>query len=200
MISDYLELHRIYYFQAKIDIGTEWICNPAKLDFLPSPQGSRVEEQRHKRWLNFLNDIAIQFLAILLSKNQFSLDKCQKKKIIHGLEFDTEMMKGIDKVEQDFSPKIQKSTEMNETYNRLKLKEIFELQRNKNLEDDERSDPEMSWLPGTTLDEKFDNFIQRKKDENFLGILDKIPRGKFDPSYTYWMNNNMMIYSRRSIS
>ena len=45
----------MYLWEAKIDIGTEWICNPAKLDFPPNPQGSRNEDQRHKRWLKFLN-------------------------------------------------------------------------------------------------------------------------------------------------
>ena len=200
MISDYIGLNRTYHFMVKVDLGTEWICNPAKHDFLPNPYGLRIEDQRHKRWLNFLNELRIQFLAILLLENQFSLDKCQKMKIIHGLEFDTEMMKGIDKVEQDFLPKIQEFTEMKETYDRFKLKEIFELQRNKNLVDDERSDPEMSWLPGTTFDEKFDHFMQKKKDENFLEILDKIPRGNFDHSYIYCMKNNMIIYSRQSIS
>ena len=112
-------------------------------------------------------------------KNTYSLDKCQKTKSISGPGFDTEM-KGVDKVEQDFLPNIQKLTEKKETYDRLKLREIFELQRSKNLVEDDQSDPEMSWLPGTTFDEKFDYFVQRKKDEHFLDMLDKIPTGKKD--------------------
>ena len=199
MISDYVELHKMYLWEAKIDIGTEWICNPAKLDFPPNPQGSSVVDQRHERWLNFLNDYTKQWLADGLMKNRYDLDKLQKRKIHNGLEFDI-MMKGIDKVEHDFLPKIQQSPEMKETYDRLKLREIFEIQRSKNLVDDDQSDPEMSWLPGTTFDEKFDHFMQKKKDENFLEILDKIPRGKFDHSYIYCMKNNMIIYSRQSIS
>ena len=200
IISVHQQINGIYSIQANIEFDAEWICNPAKLDFLPNPHGSRVEDRRHERWLNFLNDTSNIWLARRLMRNEYSFDKCQKMKIIHGLEFDTEMMKGIDKVEQDFLPKIQEFTEMKETYDRFKLKEIFELQRNKNLVDDERSDPEMSWLPGTTFDEKFDHFMQKKKDENFLEILDKIPRGKFDHSYIYCMKNNMIIYSRQSIS
>ena len=196
MISDYNNLQTLYYLYANIDFGTGWICNPTKLDFPPNPCGLRVEDQRHKRWLNFLNDMSIHFLADLLLKNKFSLDKCQKKHIIHGLEFDIEMMKGIDKVEQDFLPKIQKLPEKKDTYDILKLREIFELQRTKNLSKDDQSDPAMSWLEGTTLDDKFDYFVQRKKDENFLEILDKIPKGKVDHSYLHWMNNNMIIHFR----
>ena len=132
MISGYLQLNGTYWNQAKIEFGTEWICNPAKLDFLPDPHGSSVEDQRHERWLNFLNDYCNYFRADRLLKNEFSLDKCQKMKIINGLEFDIEM-KGIDKVEQDFLPKIQKLPEKKDTYDILKLREIFELQRTKNL-------------------------------------------------------------------
>ena len=195
MISGYLQLNGTYWNQAKIEFGTEWICNPAKLDFLPDPHGSSVEDQRHERWLNFLNDHCNYFRADRLLKNEFSLDKCQKMKIINGLEFDIEM-KGIDKVEQDFLPKIQKLPEKKDTYDILKLREIFELQRTKNLSKDDQSDPAMSWLEGTTLDDKFDYFVQRKKDENFLEILDKIPKGKVDHSYLHWMNNNMIIHFR----
>ena len=143
-----------------------------------------------------MNDTPIQFLANLLLKNQFSLDKCQKMKIIHGLEFDIVMMKGIDKVENDFLLKIQKLPEKKDTYDRLKLREIFELQRSKNLLKDDQADPAMSWLEGTTLDEKFDNFVQRKKDENFLEILDKIPKGKFNHSYLNCLNSDMIIHFR----
>ena len=196
MISDYNKLQTTYYLYANFDFGTGWICNPTKLDFLPNPCGLRVEDQRHKRWLNFLNDMPIQFLADLLLKNKFSLDKCQKKNIIHGLEFDIEMMKGIDKVEQDFLPKIEKLPEKKETYDRLKLKEIFELQKSKNLVEDDQSDPEMSWLQGTTFDEKFDYFVQRKKNENFLEILAKTPKGKVNHSYLNYMNSNMKINFR----
>ena len=167
MISGYLQLNGTYWNQAKIEFGTEWICNPAKLDFLPDPHGSSVEDQRHERWLNFLNDHCNYFRADRLLKNEFSLDKCQKMKIINGLEFDIEM-KGIDKVEQDFLPKIQKLPEKKDTYDILKLREIFELQRTKNLSKDDQSDPAMSWLEGTTLDDKFDYFVQRKKDENLV--------------------------------
>ena len=181
MISDYVELHKWYLWEAKIDIGTEWICNPAKLDFPPNPQGSSVVDQRHERWLNFLIDVSNMMLAKRLMRNEYSLDKWQKMKINNGLEFDIEM-KGIDKVEQDFLPNIQKLTQKKETYDRLKLWEIFELQRSKHLESD-RSDPTMSWLPGTTLHEKFDFFVKRAKDENFLKILDEIPYGKFDYSF-----------------
>ena len=109
------------------------------------------------------------------------------------------MMKGIDKVEQDFLPKIEKLTEKKETYDRLKLREIFELQRSKHLEADQ-SDPTMSWLPGTTLDEKFEFFVKRAKDENFLKILHEIPIGKFDYSYLCWMKNNMITSYRLSNS
>ena len=184
MISGYLQLNGTYWNQAKIEFGTEWICNPAKLDFLPDPHGSSVEDQRHERWLNFLNDHCNYFRADRLLKNEFSLDKCQKMKIINGLEFDIEM-KGIDKVEQDFLPKIQKLTEKKEAYDRLKLREIFDLQRRKIFVDDDQPDLEMSWLPGTTLDEKFDFFVKRAKDKNILATLDEIPNGKFDLSYLY---------------
>ena len=88
-------------------------------------------------------------------------------------------MKGIDKVEHDFQTKIQNLDEKKELYDRLKLREIFELQRRKNLEDDGQSDPEMSWLPGKTFEEKFDYFVQRKKDEKFLELLHKVPTGKY---------------------
>ena len=113
------------------------------------------------------------------------------------------MMKGIDKVEQDFLSNIQKLTEMKdmkETYDTIKLREIFELQISKHLEADQ-SDTKMSWLQGTTLDEKFDFFVKRAKDENFLKILDEIPKGDLTiHSYLCWMKNNMTIYSRSSIS
>lgn len=191
MISGYL--HWIYWIQAKIEFGTEWICNPAKLDFPPNPHGSSVEDQRHEKWLKFL--YCNYFLADRLLRNEFSLDKCQKMKIINGLEFDIEM-KGIDKVEQDFYPEIQKLPEKKATYDRLKLREIFELQRTKNLSKDDQSDPAMSWLDGTTLDEKFDCFVQRKKYDQFLEKLDQIPKGNFNHSYLSWMNNNMIIHFR----
>ena len=180
MISDYVQkLQQSYFWPAKIDFGTEWICNPARYDFLPKHQGGfRLEDQRHERWLNFLNDYCNYFRADRLLKNEFSLDKCQKMNIINGLEFDIEM-KGIDKVEQDFLPKIQKLPEKKDTYDILKLREIFELQRRQNLGDDGQSDPEMSWLPGKTFEEKFDYFVQRKKDENFLELLNKVPTGKY---------------------
>ena len=139
------------------------------------------------------------FLANRLLKNEYSLDKCQKMKVVNGIEFEIEM-KGIDKVEQHYLPNIQKLPEVKEIYDRLKLREIFDLQRRKLFVDDDQPDLEMSWLPGTTFDEKFDHFMQKKKDENFLEILDKIPRGNFDHSYIYCMKNNMIIYSRQSIS
>ena len=122
------------------------------------------------------------FLANRLLKNEYSLDKCQKMKVVNGIEFEIEM-KGIDKVEQHYLPNIQKLPEVKEIYDRLKLREIFELQRCKNLVEEDQSDPEMSWLQGTTLDEKFDYFLQRKKDDKFLEILDKIPKGKSNHSY-----------------
>ena len=103
-------------------------------------------------------------------------------KVVNGIEFEIEM-KGIDKVEQHYLPNIQKLPEVKEIYDRLKLREIFELQRCKNLVEEDQSDPEMSWLQGTTLDEKFDYFLQRKKDDKFLEILDKIPKGKSNHSY-----------------
>ena len=195
MISDDLYLRGTYWCQAKIDFGAEWISNPAKLGFLPHPLGSRVEDQRHERWLNFLNNHRHYFLADRLLKNDFSLDKWQKIKIINGLDFDI-VVKGIDKVEQDYLPKIQKLPEKKDTYDRLKLREIFDLQKTKNfLVDDDQSDPWLSWLKGTTLDEKFDYFLQRKKEENFLETLDKIPKGRVNHLYIYWMNNNI-IHSR----
>ena len=176
--------------------GTEWICNPAKLDFLPNPHGTRVEDQRHGRWLNFLKDYPRNYCrADRLLKNEFSLDECKEWKTIYGLEVDIEM-KGIDKVEQDFLPKIQKLPEKKDTYDILKLREIFELQRSKNLVEDDQSDPEMSWLQGTTIDEKFDYFVQRKKDEHFLEKLDKIPKGNINHSYLHCMYSNMKIHSR----
>ena len=197
MISDWhiFELYQKYSHTAKIDFGTKWICNPAKLDFHPNPNGPRIEDQRHDRWLKFLNSYPSQSLAQRLSMNLVSLDDYQERKIIGGLEFDIEM-KGIDKVEQDFLPKIQKLPEKKDTYDRLKLREIFDLQKTKNfLVDDDQSDPWLSWLKGTTLDEKFDYFLQRKKEENFLETLDKIPKGRVNHLYIYWMNNNI-IHSR----
>ena len=186
MISDWhiFELYQKYSHTAKIDFGTKWICNPAKLDFLPNPHGSRVEDQRHKRWLNFLNYYRNYFLANRLLKNEYSLDKCQKMKVVNGIEFEIEM-KGIDKVEQHYLPNIQKLPEVKEIYDRLKLREIFDLQRRKLFVDDDQPDLEMSWLPGTTLDEKFDFFVKRAKDKNILETLDEIPNGKFDLSYLY---------------
>ena len=180
MISDWhiFELRQKYSNIAEITPGIEWICNPAKLDFHPNPNGPRIEDQRHDRWLKFLNSYPSQSLAHRLSMNLVSLDDYQERKIIGGLEFDIEM-KGIDKVEQDFLPKIQKLPEKKDTYDILKLREIFELQRRKNLGDDGQSDPEMSWLPGKTFEEKFDYFVQRKKDENFLELLNKVPTGKY---------------------
>ena len=193
IISVHQQINGIYSIQANIEFDAEWICNPAKLDFLPNPHGSRVEDRRHERWLNFLKDYPRNYLrADRLLKNEVSLDKFQE---INGLEFDIEM-KGIDKVEQEFLPKIQKLPEKKETYDIFKLREIFELQRSKNLVEDDQSDPEMSWLQGTTIDEKFDYFVQRKKDENFLEKLDKIPKGNINHSYLYCMNSNMKIHSR----
>ena len=116
------------------------------------------------------------FLANRLLKNEYSLDKCQKMKVVNGIEFEIEM-KGIDKVEQHYLPNIQKLPEVKEIYDRLKLREIFELQRCKNLVEEDQSDPQMSWLPGT-FDEKYDYFVQRKRDENFLEVLNKVPAGK----------------------
>ena len=127
------------------------------------------------------------FLANRLLKNEYSLDKCQKLKVVNGIEFEIEM-KGIDKVEQHYLPNIQKLPEVKEIYDRLKLREIFELQRCKNLEEEAQSDPEMSWLKGKTLDEKFDYFLQRKKDDKFLEILDKIPKGKSNHSCLALLN------------
>ena len=186
MISDWhiFELRQKYPDIAEITPGIEWICNPAKLDFHPNPNGPRIEDQRHDRWLKFLNSYPSQSLAHRLSMNLVSLDDYQERKIIGGLEFDIEM-KGIDKVEQDFLPKIQKLTEKKEAYDRLKLREIFDLQRRKIFVDDDQPDLEMSWLPGTTLDEKFDFFVKRAKDKNILETLDEIPNGKFDLSYLY---------------
>ena len=195
MISDYVQkLQQSYLWWGNIDFGTEWICNPARYGFLPKHQGGLLlEDQRHERWLNFLDDYPKQLLAGGLLKNRYDLDKLQKKKIHAGLEFDI-MMKGIDKVEHDFLHKIQQSTEMKETYDRLKLREIFELQRSKNLVDDDQSDPEMSWLPGTTFDEKFEYFVQRKKDEHFLEMLEKIPTGKKDHSSLKSLLNEQQHY------
>ena len=180
MISDWeiFELKFKYTNVAEIDIGTEWICNPARLDFHPNPKGWRSEDHRHERWLNFLKGSPSQSLAHRLLKNEFSLDDYQERMITNGLEFDIEM-KGIDKVEQDFLSKIQ--TENKKTFDRLKLREIFDLQISKTVDDDQ-SNQEM---PGRTLDEKFDFFVKSAKDKNILEMLDKIPKGKINHSYLY---------------
>ena len=177
IISVYAQLQQSYFIQACIDLGEEWIRNPARLNFQPNPQGYSNEDQVHGRWLNFLKKGDNKLLSKCLLKNAFDIEILQERKTIFGLEFDI-IMKGIDKVEHDFLPKIQNVTESKETYDRLKLWEIFELQRSKNLVNDDQSDPDMSWLPGKTFDEKYDYFVQRKKDENFLEVLNKVPAGK----------------------
>ena len=190
MISDWhtckliLELDQKYSNIAKIDFGTKWISNPARLDFYPNPQGTRAEDQRHERWLKFLNTYDSQSLADRLLKNNHSLDEYQKRNISDGLEFSIEM-KGIDKVEQDFLPKILNIPRMKEMYDRLKLREIFELQKNKYLVDDGQSDPKLSCLSGPTFEKKFCCFVKRAKVENLLEILEKIPKGKTDNSNLY---------------
>ena len=178
IISVYAELQQSYFIQAGIDLGEEWIRNPARLNFQPNPQGYSNEDQVHGRWLNFLEKGDHRLLSKCLLKNAFDIEILQERKTILGLEFDI-IMEGIDKVEHDFLPKIQNVTESKETYDRLKLWEIFELQRSKNLVDDDQSDSRMSWLPGKTFEEKFDYFVQRKKDENFLELLNKVPTGKY---------------------
>ena len=176
IISVYGELQQSYFIQASIEMGDEWIRNPARLNFQPNPQGSSNEDQVHARWLNFLKNYDNQLFSNFLLKNTFNIEILKE---IHGhLGFDV-IMKGIDKVEHDFRPKIQNLDEKKELYDRLKLREIFELQRRKNLGDDGQSDPEMSWLPGKTFEEKFDYFVQRKKEENFLELLNKVPTGKY---------------------
>ena len=177
IISVYAELQQSYFIQAGIDLGEEWIRNPARLNFQPNPQGYSKAGQLHSRWLSFLKKGDHRLLSKCLLKNAFDIEILQERKTILGLEFDI-IMKGIDKVEHDFLPKIQNVTESKETYDRLKLWEIFELQRSKNLVNDDQSDPDMSWLPGKTFDEKYDYFVQRKKDENFLEVLNKVPAGK----------------------
>ena len=186
MISDWhiFELYQKYSHTAKIDFGTKWICNPAKLDFHPNPQGSRNEDQRHKRWLKFLNTYDSRSLAYRLLKNNHSLDEYQNRNISNGLEFSIEM-KGIDKVEQNFLPQIQNNPEMKETYDRLKLREIFELQRNKYLVDDGQCDPKLSSLWGPTFEKNVCYFVKRAKEENLLEILEKICKGKTDNSNLY---------------
>ena len=176
IISVYGELQQSYFIQASIEMGDEWIRNPARLNFQPNPQGSSNEDQVHARWLNFLKNYDNQLFSNFLLKNTFNIEILKE---IHGhLGFDV-IMKGIDKVEHDFRPKIQNLDEKKELYDRLKLREIFDLQKTKNfLVDDDQSDPWLSWLKGTTLDEKFDYFLQRKKEENFLETLDKIPKGR----------------------
>ena len=169
-------------------MGEEWIRNPAKLNFQPNPQGSTNEDQMHSRWLNFLKNWYNQLLSNILLKNTFNIEYCQKRKTVCDLEFDI-IMKGVDKVEHDFLPKIQNLNEKKETYDRLKLREIFELQRSKHLEADQ-SDPTLSGLPGTTLDEQFDFFVKRANDENLLKILDDIPKGKFDYSSIPLLDEN----------
>ena len=178
MISVYGELQQSYFIQASIEMGDEWIRNPARLNFQPNPQGYSKAGQLHSRWLSFLKKGDHRLLSKCLLKNAFDIEILQERKTILGLEFDI-IMKGIDKVEHDFLPKIQNSTESKETYDRLKLWEIFELQRSKNLVNDDQSDPDMSWLPGKTFEEKFDYFVQRKKEENFLELLNKVPTGRY---------------------
>ena len=188
IISVYGELQSSYFIQARIEMGEEWIRNPAKLNFQPDPQGSSNEDQMHSRWLNFLKNWHNQLLSNFLLKNTYNIEYWQERKTLRDLEFDI-IMKGVDKVEHDFLPKIQNLYEKKETYGRLKLREIFELQRSKHLEVDQ-SDPTLSGLPGTTLDEQFDFFVKRANDENLLKILDDIPKGKFDYSSIPLLDEN----------
>lgn len=169
----YTALQHAYSFWAHIDFGVEWIRNPGLLFRYPYQM---YESERHKHWIHFLQDNHIRILAYCLLKNEFSLDKWHEMKTIEGIGFDI-LMKAIDNVELEFLAEIQKSNEKKETFDRLKLGEIFELQRTKNLVQDDLSDPEMSWLPGITLEEKLHHFVKRKKDENFLDLVGKVHKG-----------------------
>ena len=175
MISVYNEVQQQYLSWLFIDFGVEWIRNPERLNF--EHEYHMHDSQRHSRWTNFLHNRNTLILTWFLLENKFSLDKWHGKgKSIHGIDFDI-LMKAIDKVELEFLPEIQKSNEKKEIFDRLKLGEIFELQRSKNLIEDDLSDPEMSWLSGTTLEEKLQHFIERKKNENFLELLGRVPKG-----------------------